>query len=519
VQSISRALASVAAPLLILPAVFGSTAANASPGQLVVDTSETSVGDIVDSLVGPGVSVTNVVYTGADTALGRFSGMGALGLESGIALSTGHLGDDLRGPHGQKRSTVHGRSGDADIDSLVGGRARSHDAAVVEFDFVPRASSLTIDYVFGSMEYLAFVGSGYTDAFGFFINGTNCARVGDSPVSIDTINDKANSALYVNNVDGSHDTSLNGYTTTLTCRADVLAEQKNHAKIVIADVADGKWDSVVLIAAGGLFSNTAPTAGDISFSLDAGTDVDITYPGVDADGDALTYAIVDGPRHGAVVPTSAGAVYSPAEGHIGADSFTYTVSDGIDVSEPYTVRITTREAPVAPSPDDRPAVADVTYTVIQGEDTPITLVARVADAAAASAAADAETVFDITEGPTSGTLRGEGATRIYRSLPDFIGTDGFTYTASRGAVVSAPLRIALDVVGRPVPPVKPRTIPAVPPGPVAAVADPVRSGALARTGVEAAPLAWAGGAAAVAVIAGAALVVVRRRRGESVSRR
>ncbi|WP_052323435.1 choice-of-anchor L domain-containing protein [Leifsonia xyli] len=107
--------------------------------------------------------------------------MRALGLEAGVALGTGRVKDGVLGPHGaSKASTDLRQPGDDDLSALLGGHTRLFDAAVLEFDFVPRSSSLSIDYVFGSMEYPRFVGPKYTvnDVFGFFVNGKNCATVG-----------------------------------------------------------------------------------------------------------------------------------------------------------------------------------------------------------------------------------------------------------------------------------------------------------------------------------------------------
>ena len=56
------------------------------------------------------------------------------------------------------------------------------------FNFVPDASSVEFRYVFSSEEYNEFVGQGFNDLFGFFVNGTNCATIGGAPVSVDTVN-------------------------------------------------------------------------------------------------------------------------------------------------------------------------------------------------------------------------------------------------------------------------------------------------------------------------------------------
>jgi hypothetical protein len=72
----------------------------------------------------------------------------------------------------------------------------------------------------------------------------------------------------------------------------------------------------------------------------------IQLQGSDPDGSALTYAPASDPSHGTVTMTGAGAAtYQPRNGYVGADSFTFTVSDGRNVSAPATVSITVGPAP------------------------------------------------------------------------------------------------------------------------------------------------------------------------------
>lgn len=454
----------VAASAAVIP-----QAASASSGQSVADKTTTSLAGIVSELVGRGVTVSNVSYSGDDRAVGVFSGMrAAVGLDSGVALSTGRVSQDLPGPHGAKLSTSFGGSGDADLSTLVGG-ASVQDAASLEFDFVPRTSSLSIDYLFGSAEYNKYVGGKYNDVFGFFVNGQNCAVVEDTtPVTINSVNAGENANLFVDNTSGTHDTALNGFTKVLTCTAAVNAGQSNHVKIAIGDAGDDKLDSAVLIGAHGFVSNQAPTGSDSSFTLTAGTSVKIGFTGADDDGDPLSYAIVDQPKNGALTVSQSGAVYAPGPGFTGADSFRYTVSDGLVVSGPYTVSITV-DQPVAPIPPIR----DIRYTAVSGVDTPILLVpldetAQTPSVTAASYVPTADTVvgYSITAAPLHGTLSGEGASKVYRSAADFIGADRFEYTSARSGVTSGPATVTLDVVARPVPPKESRSVPVFPPAPV-----------------------------------------------------
>ncbi|MDF7801955.1 Ig-like domain-containing protein [Pontiellaceae bacterium B1224] len=70
----------------------------------------------------------------------------------------------------------------------------------------------------------------------------------------------------------------------------------------------------------------------------AETALNITLSGIGGD---LTFAIATGPNHGTLDTYSIpNVIYTPANGYEGPDSFTFTVSDGVTVSDPATVSIT-----------------------------------------------------------------------------------------------------------------------------------------------------------------------------------
>lgn len=80
----------------------------------------------------------------------------------------------------------------------------------------------------------------------------------------------------------------------------------------------------------------------------------ITLAATDQDGDPLTYAIGTQPAHGTLSPVDAtgNITYTPAAGFLGADSFTFTATDGVTVSKAATVTITvkTNEPPTVTIP-------------------------------------------------------------------------------------------------------------------------------------------------------------------------
>lgn len=226
--------------------------------------------DLATQLVGSGVSVSNVTYTGADVAAGRFTGgTGIVGFESGILLSSGNIADTV-GPNSVDDSgAVNATPGDAQLTALAG--ADTFDASILEFEFTPTASTVTFDYVFASEEYNEFVHDVFNDVFAFYVNGTNCATVGTGqPVSVNTINNgnpyntdpRENPTLFINNdLDdggGTIDTELDGLTVVLTCTAAVNAGVANQMKLAIADASDAFYDAVVFLRAGS-FQVQTPT--------------------------------------------------------------------------------------------------------------------------------------------------------------------------------------------------------------------------------------------------------------------
>ncbi len=206
--------------------------------------------DLAQMLVGPGVTVSNVAYTGEPLASGRFSGGDSIiGFDSGILLTSGTVYDVLGPNISDSISLDNGLPGDADLDVLS--EYPTYDATVLEFDFVPDSSSVLFRFVFASDEYNEYVNSGYNDAFAFFVNGKNCARVEGGPVTINLVNGATHPALFRNNdLDdggGAINSEMDGLTTVLTCYANVNQAQTNHMKLAIADASDHIFDSAVFL--------------------------------------------------------------------------------------------------------------------------------------------------------------------------------------------------------------------------------------------------------------------------------
>ncbi|MCX6271359.1 MAG: choice-of-anchor L domain-containing protein [Bacteroidetes bacterium] len=272
--------------------------------------------DLVNNvLLGSGVTAQNVTFTGSLQAIGTFTtGITPtnLGVTSGIAMASGNVTNAI-GPN-----TMGGAGNDFQLpgDSLldVWTGQTTHDAVVLEFDFIPQGDTIKFRYVFGSEEYPEFV-YGYNDIFGFFLTGfdpldyswfdsKNIALVPGTnlPVSIFNINDVVPSypQYYVNNSGGTT-IQYDGFTTVLTAWALVVPCIPYHIKLAVADAVDGILDSGVFLEAGsftsgGITTNISFTNPDVSAttSIEGCNDAIVTFkmPHIYDSGYVIPYSIL-----------------------------------------------------------------------------------------------------------------------------------------------------------------------------------------------------------------------------------
>ncbi|HMQ61190.1 MAG TPA: choice-of-anchor L domain-containing protein [Flavilitoribacter sp.] len=232
--------------------------------------------ELVQTLAGPGIIITNAHITAAPGAVGRFTN-GTVGTQNvtiptGVILTTGSINGAV-GPNNDNRlSVANGGGWNALLQEIA--TAAVFDAAVIEFDVTVSGDILTFNYVFGSEEYHEYVDIGYNDVFGFFISGPgingveNIALVpGDlTPVSVNTINGGwtkdchspgfgTNSILFRDNC-GSPTVQYDGLTKRLVARkVDLSPCETYHITLAIGDVRDDFWDSGVFIESGALSSS------------------------------------------------------------------------------------------------------------------------------------------------------------------------------------------------------------------------------------------------------------------------
>ncbi|HPF13085.1 MAG TPA: choice-of-anchor L domain-containing protein, partial [Planctomycetota bacterium] len=265
-------------------------------GLTTIDLTAQTAQDLAEELLGAGVTISNVTFTGANAAGGTFQGgTGIIGFERGVLLSSGNVASVI-GPMDvdSGTSTAWGLPGDADLDTLSG--VGTNDAAVLEFDFECAASTtVSFQFVFASEEYNEYVFQ-FNDAFGLLLNGTNIAIVPGtaSPVTIDNVNcgdgtlPGVNCGQFINNECdslpvGSYpctniETEMDGLTQVFSA-VGTLQPGVNHLKIAVADALDDELDSVVFLRASSLLcanpepSFDPPTPCGQRLTVQAGTPV------------------------------------------------------------------------------------------------------------------------------------------------------------------------------------------------------------------------------------------------------
>jgi len=179
-------------------------------------------------------------------------------------------------------------------------------------------------------------------------------------------------------------------------------------------------------------TNDAPVAIPQFVSTPMNTPLTITLEGTDVDGDTLLFAVVTPPVHGSLIGAAPELTYTPEDGYVGPDSFTFAVYDAeywMDEAE-ITITVT--------SDDNQPPVA-VGQNVKAEEDTEYYIVLEGHDP-------DGDPLhYLIISGPTHGTLSGSGPEFVYLSELNYSGSDQFTFVVSDGALQSNQATVNITV--------------------------------------------------------------------------
>lgn len=160
-------------------------------------------------------------------------------------------------------------NGDSDLNQALG-VSNTLNSTVLEFDFVPKSSKISFDYIFASEEYHDNAQCTYSDGFAFLLkkvgssNYQNLALIPNTniPVKVTTVHPDVpgecsaqNPQYFGSYNDLTHPTNFNGQTVIMTAKADVEAGVTYHIKLVIADEGNYKYDSAIFLGGGSFNSD------------------------------------------------------------------------------------------------------------------------------------------------------------------------------------------------------------------------------------------------------------------------
>jgi len=183
-------------------------------------------------------------------------------------------------------------------------------------------------------------------------------------------------------------------------------------------------------------TNRPPLAPPESVTVTEDVPTSIALNASDPDGDQVTYHLITGPAHGTLSEIGPAITYTPEPNYNGDDRFSYTVSDGTADSNTAVVSIVVK--PV----DDPPTARNQSTTIKSGRSASIELTGTDIDSKTLK--------FAISTQPQNGTLSfgSEFETKgklVYTPLPNFTGTDSFTFCLDDGETVSEPAIVSINV--------------------------------------------------------------------------
>ena len=185
-------------------------------------------------------------------------------------------------------------------------------------------------------------------------------------------------------------------------------------------VSSGAWEILNAVVLEVVSPNTAPVATDDSALVneDAFVSIAVLSNDSDVDGDNLSISAVTQGSNGSVVIEDSSVKYTPVADFNGADSFTYTITDG-EFSDTATVSVTVNEV------NDAPVATDDSTTVDEDGSVVVTVLTNDSDVDGSIS------VDSVTQG-TNGAVTTDGTTVTYTPVADFNGVDSFTYTITDG---------------------------------------------------------------------------------------
>ena len=169
--------------------------------------------------------------------------------------------------------------------------------------------------------------------------------------------------------------------------------------------------------------NDAPVAEELVFQTQQNQTVVITLEAVDVDGDSVTFDLETLPEHGILSQVNTSTwYYTPNEQFTGTDTLFYRANDSKIQSDLAKVSINVNNE------NNAPVVQNSTFSMQEDGSLQIKLEASDPEGDALN--------FSIVDGPSNGTLSGNGPDYEYEPDANFNGTDQFTVIASDGMVES-----------------------------------------------------------------------------------
>jgi len=186
--------------------------------------------------------------------------------------------------------------GDTDLDALIQQPGTTHNATVIEFDFVPFRDQLSVNYIFASQEYPVYV-CDFADTFAFIISGPgisdvnsydhdanpntpevdldlgglNIATLPGTTIPVNPTNIHINTGCNTGSlgefalseffdIQNSDNNILDfgGQVVPLTAQVDLIPGENYHIKLVIGDRADTMFDSAIFIDTDSFVIGTIP---------------------------------------------------------------------------------------------------------------------------------------------------------------------------------------------------------------------------------------------------------------------
>lgn len=325
--------------LVLLGAMVMGLAANAQDVS-VTSAAGQDIGYFLENhFVGNGAYIFNVQFDGQSgiiptdkDQLGLFqsNGYGALGMDSGVVLTTGRI---VVVPGPNRSQGMCAPVAEKYIDPIITDYVETNGFPIngcgtIDFDFVSLTDHFSFYYSFASEEYNEFVFTQYNDAFVCVLSGPdpetgeqftrNIAIVPNSvtdttpngiPVSINTVNNGymgtgtippywAKPGYYVlseyyydnDNQDSiilNHGVQYDGFTVKLSAGADVLPCTKYHMHISVCNVDNSLYDSGVFLESNS-FSGPSGAIGLIQYGADTvyrntTKDINLSLNGTDYD--------------------------------------------------------------------------------------------------------------------------------------------------------------------------------------------------------------------------------------------